>query len=545
TTTADIVSNEKCGVVVQYGDAKKLHEGIIYLTDKNVRKKLGYNSLKATEREYNWKEQEKELIKVYDVLHENLISLNLRKQVTTKNILRRTLTNSAYLVYCILRCMYFNIFFYDIKKDIKDEKIDILFLSFLINWRKCKDKNGKIYEHDLMIGDVIKQSKECFYVRCMEQSLNGLFRAFKETHNKFRKTNDWICAEQFIDISSAFKAFFLSMKYLFGSKIGKNFEQYFSIIDRPVKASHLLELIIADKIISQLKPKVLFLTYEYDLFHRALTYTAHKGDIPVIALQHGVIHPAHYGYVFSDDRLRVVLPDVTCVFGCYHYNILTEHSIYKPEQVAVTGAPRYDVLTIADKIYDKNYFCNKWCLNPNRKIVLVATENLPIQEENIIFLKNILKYLRKFPTLQIVIKPHPGERGKWYEKVAKEEKMKVTILPKNSDTFEAIYACDLFFTYASTTGMEAVALNKPVIVVNLTGRPDPVEYVKERVALGVYKEEDLKPAVEQLLRDDSELAKNRKKYVEKYLYKIDGKATERIINLIKEVIKEHSDETKI
>lgn len=102
-----------------------------------------------------------------------------------------------------------------------------------------------------------------------------------------------------------------------------------------------------------------------------------------------------------------------------------------------------------------------------------------------------------------------------------------------------------FFTYASTTGMEAVALNKPVIVVNLTGRPDPVEYVKERVALGVYKEEDLKPAVEQLLRDDSELAKNRKKYVEKYLYKIDGKATERIINLIKEVIKEHSDETKI
>ncbi|MCG2825022.1 MAG: glycosyltransferase family 1 protein, partial [Thermoplasmatales archaeon] len=68
TTTADIVSNEKCGVVVQYGDAKKLHEGIIYLTDKNVRKKLGYNSLKAAERQYNWKEQEKELLKLYDEL---------------------------------------------------------------------------------------------------------------------------------------------------------------------------------------------------------------------------------------------------------------------------------------------------------------------------------------------------------------------------------------------------------------------------------------------------------------------------------------------
>ncbi|MBU2565347.1 MAG: glycosyltransferase family 4 protein [Candidatus Thermoplasmatota archaeon] len=65
TTTADIVSNEKCGVVVQYGDAKKLHEGIIYLTDKNVRKKLGDNSLKAAETKYNWVGQEKELLNIY------------------------------------------------------------------------------------------------------------------------------------------------------------------------------------------------------------------------------------------------------------------------------------------------------------------------------------------------------------------------------------------------------------------------------------------------------------------------------------------------
>ncbi len=65
TSTADIVSNEKCGVIVQYGDAKKLHESIVYLTDKNVRKKLGYNSLKAAETKYNWEEQEKELLNTY------------------------------------------------------------------------------------------------------------------------------------------------------------------------------------------------------------------------------------------------------------------------------------------------------------------------------------------------------------------------------------------------------------------------------------------------------------------------------------------------
>jgi glycosyltransferase involved in cell wall biosynthesis len=85
--------------------------------------------------------------------------------------------------------------------------------------------------------------------------------------------------------------------------------------------------------------------------------------------------------------------------------------------------------------------------------------------------------------------------------------------------------------------MEAVALNKPVIILNLSGEPDVVDYVEQGVALGVYKEGELKPTIEKLLKDDSELAKNRKKYIEKYLYKIDGKATERVVKLIEEMIK--------
>jgi UDP-N-acetylglucosamine 2-epimerase len=103
---------------------------------------------------------------------------------------------------------------------------------------------------------------------------------------------------------------------------------------------------------------------------------------------------------------------------------------------------------------------------------------------------------------------------------------------------EHLYVCDLMITRGSTTGMEAVALNKPVIVLDLTHKSDVIGYVKEGVALGVYKAEDLKPTIEKLLRDDSEIAKNRERYIEKYLYKVDGKATERVVNVIEEMIKE-------
>ena len=81
-----------------------------------------------------------------------------------------------------------------------------------------------------------------------------------------------------------------------------------------------------------------------------------------------------------------------------------------------------------------------------------------------------------------------------------------------------------------------MALNKSVVILNLSGESDFVEYVKDGVALGVYKEEDLRPAIEKLLEDDTELARNRRTFIEKNLYKIDGKASDRVVNLIEETI---------
>jgi CDP-glycerol glycerophosphotransferase (TagB/SpsB family) len=123
----------------------------------------------------------------------------------------------------------------------------------------------------------------------------------------------------------------------------------------------------------------------------------------------------------------------------------------------------------------------------------------------------------------------------------KDKSFKPIIVGKEVNTYELLNACDLAITKWSTTGLEAIALNKPLLILNLGGEPDRVEYVKEGVALGVYNEKDLTPTIEKSLKDDSELAKNRGKYLEKYLYKIDGKATERVVNLIGEMIKERRE----
>jgi CDP-glycerol glycerophosphotransferase (TagB/SpsB family) len=208
------------------------------------------------------------------------------------------------------------------------------------------------------------------------------------------------------------------------------------------------------------------------------------------------------------------------------------------EEIMVTGQPRYDILYQADKIYDKNKICKQLNLDQNKKLILwiTQTHGLPIDEneKNISAVFNAVKSLKN---VQLVIKLHPAEdqNATMYKK---DKSFNPVIVDGKADTYVLLYACDLMITRHSRTAMEAVALNKPVIILNLSGEPDPVEYVKEGVAFGVYKEEDLKPAIEKLLRDDSELEKNRRSYIEKYLYKIDGKATERVVNLIEKMIEE-------
>lgn len=300
-----------------------------------------------------------------------------------------------------------------------------------------------------------------------------------------------------------------------------------------------------NNILGIFKPKVFFTICEYGPEQYMGIAAAKKLGIKTVALQHGVIHPSHNGYYHllenvsktDEDFTNYVLPDITCVQGEYEKRILLKYG-YPKEKVVVTGQPRYDLLYYADKIYDKKQIFKQLELDAHKKLIVWTTQTHGLSlEENKKNIAAIYSAVKTLKNVQLVIKLHPGEdqRAALYKK---DESFNPIIKGKGMDTYALLYACDLMVTRHSTTAMEAVALNKPVIILNLSREPDPVEYVKEGVALGVYKKEDLKTAIEKLLKDDYELAKNRKKYIEKYLYKIDGKATERVVNLIEEMIEE-------
>lgn len=292
-------------------------------------------------------------------------------------------------------------------------------------------------------------------------------------------------------------------------------------------------------------PDLILITCEYCLLGRAAVIAGKLKGVPTLALQHGNIHPYHIGYFHPTEEISdeitpqyCPIPDKTAVYSPYDKELLFNVGHYPSDSVVVTGSSRYDILNHADKIYDKTNIFKSLGLDTNKKMVLWTTQThgLPLGE-NMQNISAVYNTINSLGDVQLVIKLHPGEdqRALLYKK---NKLFMPVIAGKKADTYALLYASDLMITRHSTTATEAVALNKPVVILNLSGEPDPVEYVKESVALGVYDEKDLKATIEKLLQDDSELAQNRRKYIEKHLYKIDGKATERVVKLIGEMINE-------
>ncbi|HOI12520.1 MAG TPA: UDP-N-acetylglucosamine 2-epimerase [Methanoculleus sp.] len=333
-------------------------------------------------------------------------------------------------------------------------------------------------------------------------------------------------------------------------EIQSKIRNYFAY-DRPeyVFAEFAKFISMAEVMLENIRPAVIVIEDEYSVFERALIVAAKKKNIPCVAIQHGVIHELHKGYIYQAGEISpdlsvrapfVPTADVTAVYGQYHKDLLTQAGGYPENAVDVTGQPRYDRMIALAPQSVRSELIERWHLDPSKKIVLWTTQCHSISDsENEMNFQAVFESISSIGNVQLIIKQHPGEPER-YDTMIREHLKRYSIdahiVAKDADTLGLLTVCDLVLLLNSTTGLEAVALQKPLIVVNLGDQPDIVNYVQEGVACGVYKPEDLKPTIEQLLRDDSCLARNREEFIRKYLYRIDGKAAKRVVALIEECV---------
>ena len=302
---------------------------------------------------------------------------------------------------------------------------------------------------------------------------------------------------------------------------------------------------IASKLIQKEKPSMFLMLNEYSLWERSVLIAAKIQNIPTMAIQHGEITKTHRGYMYSEKDISPTysfrhpycpLPDKIAVFGEYYEDLLTTISHFPKSAVIPTGQPRYDAIYFIKKYKDVKEIRKMFNLPLNKKILLWTTQThgMPVEEA----LKNIATVytaLKEFPEIELIIKLHPSEDQK-ATLYKKNSIFRPKIFRGDTDTFLLLYASDIVMTKTSTTALEALAFEKPVIILNLSGLSDIVDYVSEGVALGAYNEENFKDAIRNILAGKAKLDENRQRYIQRKLYKIDGKASERVVSVVKSIL---------
>jgi glycosyltransferase involved in cell wall biosynthesis len=75
----DLVNDTKCGLIVEYDNVEQIKQAIITLRgNPELRRLFGTNGRKAFLEKYNWSKMEEKLLRTYETLFNDKISLDKR-----------------------------------------------------------------------------------------------------------------------------------------------------------------------------------------------------------------------------------------------------------------------------------------------------------------------------------------------------------------------------------------------------------------------------------------------------------------------------------
>lgn len=222
-----------------------------------------------------------------------------------------------------------------------------------------------------------------------------------------------------------------------------------------------------------------------------------------------------HGFYNDINPLTSVTSDKIAVGGKTIKNIMMSFGT-ESRNIEITGWPKFDP-TI------------KKGTQTSEKYILFATQ--PMDYRTNLEIARILS--RNLKRQELIIKPHPGENEKVYKEITKN----ATLVPKNSDFVSLLKDCEVLVTIGSTAVLEAIALRKPVFLIDVFGDTTAKYYLRNRIAIRVKNLEELGTMIKNrgLLKKKIREADIRR-FLHSHLYKLDGMASRRIAYLIDRMV---------
>lgn len=265
--------------------------------------------------------------------------------------------------------------------------------------------------------------------------------------------------------------------------------------------------------------------------------------------------------------------------------LMQEGKVVEPEKLCVIGVPRFDFYMppLKKSLLKREELANQYGFRGDFPIITWAT-NFTIAsfcEKNMDFLKEDWKKLqieklanpedaarkdyvsrelhfktvtnlvREVKNINLLCKLHPSEDHTYYYKKLRNanDDLRNRIRIINQEyIWDVLNATDILLKRSCTTGVEAWLLGKPTIELKLN--PKDQYYSKEHAA-GSNEVKDygeLKNWVEFYLNGGEIppiLLKERKKFIDKWCYRIDGQSTKRFVSKTDEIIQRNTSKTVI
>lgn len=237
--------------------------------------------------------------------------------------------------------------------------------------------------------------------------------------------------------------------------------------------------------------------------------------IRFIGVEHGLIHRSNIAYRHLAHHINPVdyvnaaedpefcpLPHYTLVWSQKVRKLLVDTFNYPPESVIVTGNPQISMLTGTQQARD-TVPSGALLRASGKKIILLATRTggKGHTEE---FDKSLLRSVYSIPLLLgdhfILCKLHRLEGSRLHEAIYRELGLnnQMAFITRDMDIISAMKMSDLVVSVRSTTVFEAMAIQKPVLIVN-PGNADN-DAVQLRNTGGVYYATDLEGILNELER---------------------------------------------
>ncbi|MFC1952768.1 UDP-N-acetylglucosamine 2-epimerase [Chloroflexota bacterium] len=290
-------------------------------------------------------------------------------------------------------------------------------------------------------------------------------------------------------------------------------------------------ILFLEKLIKAVSPDILcVMPQDHFLQKMGLALTRHQSNLPILACS------AAWETSDSSSFRRHIRADRLAVMGEEIKRIYVESGL-EPERISVTGAAHFDQLFNRNREYDEQVLLEHG-INPEKKIIVFTTQPGTVGEIEEL-LVGIIEAVKKIESIQLVVKTHPDEGSIPYQTIVKRYVNPDIHVIKDINLYSLISCCELLVTKHSTTALEAMMIDKPVVTINLSGQPDPVPYAEEGVAIGAYRREDIEPAILEALNNEdtrSQLKAARKKFIRKWAGEPDGNASLRVVKLIEEMI---------